>query len=214
MLWFVEQSGGESQFCSFSRNRLSVTTNQFQGSTAVRPGYERFSFSAVSADRFITAFVSFTSSDINVQERIDDQENVSRPPSTSTVTLSSTLCVTFRVSAIAIRASSVVSVSSRFSALSILFRPSSLFTIFSKKEVSQEQIIYCSSVYLLDRPCFISFVAMAKIESISIIIFTMTSVIAAVGGTSVYDSRRLKKLSIRTKISMSTSWLASISLAA
>ena len=42
----------------------------------------------------------------------------------------------------------------------------------------------------LDQPRLISFVAMARIESTSIMIFTTTSVIAAVGRTSVYDSRR------------------------
>ena len=70
------------------------------------------------------------------------------------------------------------------------------------------------SVNSLDRPRLISFVAIARIERISVIIFTIASVIAAVGGTSVYNSRRLKKLSIRTKTSMSTSWLAATSLAA
>ena len=39
-------------------------------------------------------------------------------------------------------------------------------------------------------------------------------VIAVVGCTSVYDPKRLKNLSIREKISMSTSWLALASLAA
>jgi len=121
--------------------------------------------------------------------------------------------VTFKVSAIAIRASSIVSVSSLFSASSIPFLPSSFFTNFSKESKSRTNNIR-RSIYSLDRPCFISFVAMARIESTSIIIFTITSVIAVVGGTSVYDSRRLKKLSMRTKMSISISWLASTSLAA
>jgi hypothetical protein len=187
--------------------------NQFQIPTLVRADYGLFSSSTMFADRCMTAFASFTSSHINVQECVNDQKNVSRPPSTSTATLSSTLCVTFRVSAIAIRASSIVSVSSRFSASSISFRPSSFLTNFSKESGSKGSNI-CRSIYSLDRPRFISFVAIARIESISIIIFTITSVIAAVGGTAVYDSRRLKKPSMRTKMSMSTSWLASISLAA
>ena len=50
----------------------------------------------------------------------------------STVTLSSTLSVTFNVSAIAIRASSRVRVSSFFSASSISFLPSNFFKNFSK----------------------------------------------------------------------------------
>ncbi|KAF8476629.1 hypothetical protein DFH94DRAFT_757142, partial [Russula ochroleuca] len=54
----------------------------------------------------------------------------------------------------------------------------------------------------------------ARIESTSIMIFTITSVIAAVGCSSVYVSRRLKNPSMRTKMSISTSWLASTSLAA
>ena len=44
-------------------------------------------------------------------------------------------------------------------------------------------------------------------------ISTMIPAIAAVGGTAVYDSRRRKNLSIREKISMSTSCLALTSLA-
>jgi hypothetical protein len=44
-------------------------------------------------------------------------------------------------------------------------------------------------------------------------IFTLISIIVEVGGTSVYDSRRLKKPSIRQKILTSVSWLALTSLA-
>jgi hypothetical protein len=65
--------------------------------------------------------------------RHERQETVSHPPSMSPATLSSTLCVTFRVSVIAIRASSMVSVSSLFSASSTSFRPSSFLTNFSKE---------------------------------------------------------------------------------
>ena len=60
----------------------------------------------------------------------------------SPVTLSSTLFVTFKVSAIAIRASSIVSVSSFFNASSISFFPSSFFRNFSiKKKVIIEQLM-------------------------------------------------------------------------
>jgi hypothetical protein len=45
-------------------------------------------------------------------------------------------------------------------------------------------------------------------------IFTIMPVIADVGGTSAYDTRRSKKFSIREKRSTSTSWLALTSLAA
>ena len=60
----------------------------------------------------------------------------------------------------------------------------------------------------------IAFVAMARMESISTIIFIMTSAIAAVGVTSQYVSSLLKKVSIRPKRSMSVCWLALTSLAA
>jgi hypothetical protein len=49
--------------------------------------------------------------------------------------------------------------------------------------------------------------------STSTIIFTEMSVIASVGRTAVYGSRRLKKLSILPKRSTRASWLASTSLA-
>lgn len=58
------------------------------------------------------------------------------------------------------------------------------------------------------------FVAMASINNTSAIIFAMTSVIAAVGGTSVWVLRRMKKPSILSKSSMSTSRLATVSFAA
>ena len=66
----------------------------------------------------------------------------------------------------------------------------------------------------LVRPCFISFVAIAKTFSTSTIILTMISVIASFGLTSVYVSRRLKKFSIRSKMSMRASCAALTSLTA
>ena len=45
-------------------------------------------------------------------------------------------------------------------------------------------------------------------------IFMIMSIIASVGRTAVYDSRRLKKFSMRSKTSPRESWLASTSLAA
>ena len=66
----------------------------------------------------------------------------------------------------------------------------------------------------LGRPCLISLVAIARIASTSTRIFTIVSVIAAVGDTSVYDSSLLKKLSMRPKISARASCLALTSLAA
>ncbi|KAF8490937.1 hypothetical protein F5888DRAFT_1738900 [Russula emetica] len=66
--------------------------------------------------------------------------------------LSSTLCVTFRFCAATIRASSCVKLSSLFSASSISVRPISFFA------------------YFFIRPCFISFVAIPRIERTSTII--------------------------------------------
>lgn len=70
----MEGSGGESQYFIFSRNRLPVKVNQFQESAAVRQEYERFSSSAVFTDLCMTAFVSFTSNHICIQERVDDPQ--------------------------------------------------------------------------------------------------------------------------------------------
>ena len=67
---------------------------------------------------------------------------------------------------------------------------------------------------LLFRPCRISLVAMAKTFSTSTIIFTILSVIAAVGGTSVYVSRRLKKFSKSSEMSIRASCAALTSLTA
>ena len=67
---------------------------------------------------------------------------------------------------------------------------------------------------VLVRPCLSSFVEIAKILRTSTIIFTIMSVIAAVGGTSTYVSSRLKKLSTRSKTSTRKSWLSLTSLAA
>ena len=49
---------------------------------------------------------------------------------------------------------------------------------------------------LLGRPCLICFVASARVESSSTMIFTTISVIAGIGGTLVYMSRRFKKRSM------------------
>jgi len=49
----------------------------------------------------------------------------------------------------------------------------------------------------LDRLCFISFVAIPRIVSTSTVILMSILVIAGVGEISVYDSKRLKKFSMR-----------------
>ena len=60
----------------------------------------------------------------------------------------------------------------------------------------------------------LSFVIIAKISSNSAIIFTTTSLTASVVGTSAYSSSGLKKPSIRSKMTMSVSWLTITSSAA
>ena len=132
--------------------------------------------------------------------------------SSTLFTPSSTQCVTFRTCAVAIRASSCVNLSSLLNASSISLLPISFFRYFSEfMSVTRNAPQGISS---LARPCFISFVTIPKIPSTSTMIFTMISFIASVVGTSVYSSSRLKKFSIRSKISMSVSWLAIKSFAA
>ena len=130
----------------------------------------------------------------------------------TSVTLSSMVCARFRICAAAITASSWVNLSNRLNASSMSFRPASFLRNFS-----EHRLAYINNLpgsYTLARLCFISFVAIAKMFRTSTIILTMISVIAFVGGTSVYDSRRLKKFSIRSNRSARASSLALTSLAA
>ena len=92
-----------------------------------------------------------------------------------------TMCVSFKVSATAIRASSCVNLSNLFNASSMSFLPTSFLTFFWT-QISQQ--FYIAESDALARLCFISLVAMAKMFSTSIIIFTIISVIASVGGTA------------------------------
>jgi hypothetical protein len=55
---------------------------------------------------------------------------------------------------------------------------------------------------------------MARIESTSTTIFTITSVIPVVGGNLTYVSNRLKKFSIRSKMLARAAWLAELTFAA
>ena len=64
------------------------------------------------------------------------------------------------------------------------------------------------------RPRLISLVASARNDNTATMISTIMSIIAAVGGTAVYVSSRLKKYSMRLKSSMSLVPLALTSLAA
>jgi len=61
------------------------------------------------------------------------------------------------------------------------------------------------SIDSLDRLCFIPFVAIPRIVSTSTLILIIMPVIAGVGEISVYDSRRLKKFSMRENRSTSAS---------
>jgi hypothetical protein len=67
---------------------------------------------------------------------------------------------------------------------------------------------------VLVRPCRTSFVTIPRIEITSTMILTMISLMAAVGWTFIYASRRLKKNSIRPKRSIRASLLARTSLIA
>ncbi|KAF8479515.1 hypothetical protein DFH94DRAFT_486057 [Russula ochroleuca] len=99
------------------------------------------------------------------------------------LTLSSTICVAFKFCAAAIRASSCVSLSNLFNASSISVLPTSFFPFFSEHRLVNGDILIPN--YSLIRPCFISFVAIPRIERTSTIIQTIVSIISAVGGTSV-----------------------------
>ena len=69
-------------------------------------------------------------------------------------------------------------------------------------------------ISLLNRPHLTSFVAIARIVSVSTIISIIMSVIAIVGVMLVYISSLWKKFSMRPKMSISLSWIALASLAA
>jgi hypothetical protein len=55
---------------------------------------------------------------------------------------------------------------------------------------------------------------MARIESTSTTIFTITSVIPLIGGNLTYVSNRLKKFTIRSKMMARVAWLAELTFAA
>ena len=130
----------------------------------------------------------------------------------TSVTLLSMVWVRFRICAAAIRASSCVNRSNRLNASSMSFLPASFLRNFSVHRSAYDHDFLGS--YALARLCFISFVAIPKMFRTSTIIFTIISVIALVGGTSVYDSRRLKKFSMRSNRSARASSLPPTSLAA
>jgi hypothetical protein len=127
-------------------------------------------------------------------------------------TSSRTLCVILRTSASAIRTSSWVNLSSFLSASSRSVIPVNFLKNFPahRSIIINRQPIGNS---LVD-PRLISFVAIPKTLSTSTIISVIMSAIAAVGVTSVYVSRRLKKYPMRSNSSARTSLLAATSLAA
>ena len=100
IFWFIDGSEGGSHFWSFSRNSFPVTISKPRGPTSPRSDDERFSSSS------LLAFASFPPIRFVFRNANDGTRNAYYAPFVSAVTLSSTLCVTFRTSAIAIRASS------------------------------------------------------------------------------------------------------------
>ena len=108
--------------------------------------------------------------------------NTLHVPFTTVVTLLSMICVSIRISAAAIRASSCVNLSNRFSAPSISFIPTSFFRNFPEGRLAMISLVESNA---LARPCLISLVAIAKMFNTSIIIFVIMSVIASVGCTAV-----------------------------
>ncbi|KAH8996586.1 hypothetical protein EDB83DRAFT_928791 [Lactarius deliciosus] len=123
-----------------------------------------------------------------------------------------TTCEIFRTCTIAICTSCCVNLSSRTNASSTSLLPINFFRYLSESLSATGGA--SSRIDSLVRPCLISFVTIPNIPSTSTIIFTIVSFIASVVGTSLYSSSRLKKLSMRSKISMSASWLAATSFAA
>jgi len=85
-----------------------------------------------------------------------------------------TICVSFRISAAAVRASSCINLSNRSFPTS--------FRYFSENRLGDN---YIAESNALARPCLISFVAIAKMFSTSTIIFTIMSAIASIGGTGI-----------------------------
>jgi hypothetical protein len=121
---------------------------------------------------------------------LDDRRKMIYAPSMTTVTLSaiplapsSTVCTTLSTCAVAIRASSCANLSSLFSESSMSVLPTSFFIYFSKHPRST--VAHFDRDDSLVLPCFISFVAIPRIESTSTMICMMISIISGVGGTLV-----------------------------
>jgi hypothetical protein len=123
------------------------------------------------------------------------------------------LCASLGFSGAAIRASSCLNLYNRLRTPSISFFQQYTSTTFLNTDY--QIMTYCiDESKALTRPCFISFIVIAKIFSTSTIIFTIMSVIASAKRTAEYDWRRLKKFWMHTRRSIRASWLASTSLAA
>lgn len=113
------------------------------------------------------------------------REVTSYSPLISQRNFSSITCVTFKTSAIAIRASSWVRVSNLFRAASISLLPRSRFRYFPNNVSCKIRITKIQAINSLRRPCLISVVAMESIEITSTMIFTISSVISWLGETSL-----------------------------
>ena len=145
ILWFAEGSGGDSHFRDFSRNCLSVRTdksrNQQQGDNNTNPSLHlRYSQTVRLLLSHLVVSI-FRNAKITREIHFAHRQwapSLCCPP-----------CSRLEVSTIAIRASSIVSVSSLFSASSTSFLPSSFFTIYSK-ETKSRAIYECRSTHLID----------------------------------------------------------------
>ena len=146
----------------------------------------------------MTCFASFPSERFRLRISQAQLKSFCAPLITS-ATLSSMACVALRTSAVAIRASSCVSLSSLFSASSMSVLPINFFPYFSGHHSVDSDILVLN--HSLIRPCLISFVATPRIDITSTMIRVIISIISAVGGTSVYISKRRKNISIRSKMS-------------
>ena len=128
----------------------------------------------------------------------------------SPASLQSTPCLSFR-SGTAISIPSCANLSILLNAPSTYLLPINFFRTFSESSSATGKVL--SVTNSLHRACFISFVMLAKIPSTSAIIFTTTTFISTVDGSSVHISSRLTRTLMRSKTSMSTDGLPAKSFA-
>jgi hypothetical protein len=106
--------------------------------------------STLLANCWTVCFVSFPSNQcMRGQHEVLRVANMPGLPFMTVVTLLSIMCVSFRISAAAIRASSCVNLSNRLSASSISFFPMSFFRYFSEHRLA-DNYISPRATHLLD----------------------------------------------------------------